>query len=167
MADLRVAGVADAERLGRQFAAGVEVYVEFAPPSWALPSAAGEAAHLRSLLGDPGTWCLLAEIDGRVVGQITILPAAIAARPVEDAGLAHLRNLIVDRSHWGSGLARELHAAAVDAARSHEYREIRLFTPAAHGRARRFYEREGWAAVGGEFHDPAPDLVLVEYRLAL
>jgi hypothetical protein len=76
MADLRRAGVPDAERLGRQFAAGVEVYVEFAPPEWPLPSAAGE-------------------------------------------------------------------------------------------RARRFYEREGWAAAGGEFHDPAPDLVLVEYRLEL
>jgi hypothetical protein len=44
---------------------------------------------------------------------------------------------------------------------------MRLFTPAAHGRARRFYEREGWAAAGGEFHDPTPDLVLVEYRLGL
>jgi hypothetical protein len=91
MADLRRAGVPDAERLGRQFAAGVEVYVEFAPPGWRLPSAAGEAAHLRELLGDERVWCMVAEQDGRIVGQVTILPAAIAARPVEDPGLAHLR----------------------------------------------------------------------------
>jgi GNAT superfamily N-acetyltransferase len=167
MADLRRAGVPDAERLGRQFAAGVEVYVEFAPPGWPLPSAAGEAAHLRELAGDERVWCLVADEDGLAVGQVTILPAAIAARPVEDPGLAHLRNLIVDREHWGTGLARELHGAAVEAARGRRYREMRLFTPAAHGRARRFYEREGWAAAGGEFHDPAPDLVLVEYRLGL
>jgi GNAT superfamily N-acetyltransferase len=101
-----------------------------------LPSAEGEAAHLRSLLGDPRVWCLLAEVDRH-------------------------------GSHWGSGLARELHAAAVEAARERGFRAIRLFTPSAHARARRFYEREGWAAVGEEFHDPAPDLVLLEYRLTL
>lgn len=60
MADLRRAGVPDAERLGRQFAAGVEVYVEFAPPGWPLPSAAGEAAHLREF-HDPAPDLVLVE----------------------------------------------------------------------------------------------------------
>jgi hypothetical protein len=44
---------------------------------------------------------------------------------------------------------------------------MRLFTPAAHARARRFYEREGWVAAGDEFHDAGPNLALVEYRRAL
>ena len=44
---------------------------------------------------------------------------------------------------------------------------MRLFTPAPQARARRFYEREGWAAVGDEFHDPGPNLVVIEYRRAL
>jgi GNAT superfamily N-acetyltransferase len=167
MADLRVATAADAERLGRQFAEGVEVYLSFAPPGWALPSASGEAEHLRALLGGDEAWCLLAEEDGRVVGQVTILPAAVAARPVDDPSLAHLRNLIVSESHWGTGLARDLHAAALEAGRERGFSSMRLFTPAAHGRARRFYEREGWEPLGEEFHDPVPDLVLIEYRRPL
>ena len=44
---------------------------------------------------------------------------------------------------------------------------MRLFTPVGHGRARRFYEREGWVPAGEEFHDAGPDLVLIEYRYAL
>ena len=59
------------------------------------------------------------------------------------------------------------YAAAVRAARERGYAALRLFTPAGHGRARRFYEREGWVAAGDEFHDPGPDLVLVEYRYPL
>jgi GNAT superfamily N-acetyltransferase len=167
MADLRRAGPEDADRLGRQFTAGVAGYVEFAPPGWPLPSAGEEADHLRGLLADERVWCLLAEADGRVVGQVTTMPAAIAARAVDELALAHLRNLIVDRSHWGGGLARELHDEALAAARERGYREVRLFTPTAHGRARRFYEREGWRAAGDEFHDPAPGLSLIEYRLPL
>jgi predicted N-acetyltransferase YhbS len=167
MADLRLATAADAARLGRQFASGVEVYRSFTPPGWALPTAEGEADHLRARLGSDEAWCLVAEEDGHVVGQVTILPAAIAARPVDEPSLAHLRNLIVSESHWGSGLARELHAAALEAGRSRGFASMRLFTPSAHGRARRFYEREGWSAVGEEFHDPTPDLVLIEYRLPL
>jgi hypothetical protein len=44
---------------------------------------------------------------------------------------------------------------------------MRLFTPAGHGRARRFYEREGWVPAGEEFHAAGPNLVLIEYRYAL
>ena len=47
------------------------------------------------------------------------------------------------------------------------FARMRLFTPAAHGRARRFYEREGWVQAGEEFHAPGPDLVLVEYSYSL
>jgi GNAT superfamily N-acetyltransferase len=112
-------------------------------------------------------WCLFAESGGRVVGQITVLPAARAARPADDAALAHVRNLFVDREFWGMGLASALHDAAVQAARERGFAQMRLFTPAAQRRARRFYEREGWVQVGEEFHDPAPGLVFVEYRYTL
>jgi GNAT superfamily N-acetyltransferase len=64
-------------------------------------------------------------------------------------------------------LASAFHAAAVKAARERGFGQMRLITPAAQGRARRFYEREGWVAVGDEFHDAGPDLALVEYRRAL
>jgi GNAT superfamily N-acetyltransferase len=163
----RRATISDAERLGQAVIEGVEGYRSFAPRGWRPPSLADEVEHLRGLLGDGQVWCLLAVADGRLAGQITVLPAARAARPVDDPALAHLRNLFVCEDRWGTGLAGALHAEGVEAARERGCAELRLFTPAAHGRARRFYEREGWLPAGEPFHDPVPDLVLVEYRHAL
>jgi GNAT superfamily N-acetyltransferase len=165
--DLRAASTADAERLTRAVMDGLEGYRSFAPPGWAPPSFLHEVEHLRRLLGDEQVWCLLAEAAGQLVGQVTVLPAAHAARPVDDRALAHLRNLFVRHDFWGTGVASALHAAAVDAARDRGFAQMRLFTPARHDRARRFYEREGWVPAGEEFHDAAPDLVLIEYRYAL
>jgi len=41
---------------------------------------------------------------------------------------------------------------------------MRLFTPAGHGRARRFYEREGWTAAGPPTDENAFGMALIEYR---
>jgi GNAT superfamily N-acetyltransferase len=165
--DFRTATTSDAERLGRGVVEGFEGYRSFAPPGWAPPSLTTEVELLSRLLGDAEVWCLLAETEGELVGQVGSLPAARAIHPVDDPALAHLRNLFVRPDFWGTGLASTLHAAAIEAARERGFAEMRLFTPADHGRARRFYEREGWVAAGEEFHDPGPDLVLIEYRHAL
>ena len=165
---LRPATNADVQALARAVVDGVGVYRSFAPPDWTAASLAHEAEALRALLADDDVWCLVAESeDGALAGQVTILPAARAPHPVPGRALAHLRNLFVGREFWGTGLARTLNAAAVEAARERGYTELRLFTPAGQDRARRFYEREGWAQVGESFHDPGPDLALVEYRYAL
>ena len=161
----RRGGPSDAEPLAHAVIELFAVYREFSPSGWEPPPVAVEIELLRGLLAEETTWCLLAEREGRVVGQVTFLPAATATLPVDEPGLAHLRNLFVDRSLWGSGLARELHDAVVAEARERGFTAMRLFTPARYGRARRFYEREGWAPAGEEFHAPGPDLVLVEYRL--
>lgn len=84
---LRPAVVADAERLARVVIEGFEVYREFAPPGWEPPPAEDEIER-----AEETTWCLLAESEGRVVGQVTFLPAARAALPVGEPKLAHLRN---------------------------------------------------------------------------
>jgi GNAT superfamily N-acetyltransferase len=164
---LRAGTVADAERLARAVIEGFDVYREFSAPGWEPPPVADEVAMLRGLLAEDTTWCRLAESGGRVVGQVTFLPAARSAMPVDDPALAHLRNLFVDREHWGTGLARELHDAAIAAARERGFERMRLYTPARHGRARRFYEREGWVQAGEELYLPGPDLVVVEYRNTL
>ena len=44
---------------------------------------------------------------------------------------------------------------------------MRLFTPAAHARARRFYEREGWAQHREPELDEGFGMEIVEYRRAL
>ena len=163
----RAATVADAEALARGVVEGVEGYRAFAPPEWSPPALATEIEHLRERLADDEVWCLLAEAGGEVVGQITVLPAARAGRPVDEPGLAHLSNIFVRQDMWGSGLARSLQAAGRDAARERGFEAMRLFVAVGQARARRFYEREGWVRTGDEFYDPVPGLVLLEYRLAL
>jgi GNAT superfamily N-acetyltransferase len=164
---LRPATSADVDALARAVVEGVEVYRTFAPPGWRAPSIAHEAETLRTLLGGDDAFCLVAECDGALAGQVTVLPAARAPHPLAGSALAHLRNLFVERDFWGTGLARTLNAAAVEASRERGYEALRLFTPARQERARRFYEREGWVRRGEAFHDPGPDLELVEYRYAL
>ena len=87
--------------------------------------------------------------------------------PSEDPGLAHLSHLFVVGAQQGTGLAARLLALAVGEARSAGFTGIRLFTPADHARARRFYEREGWAPHGERFFEEAIGLDLVEYRVQL
>ena len=164
---LRAATNADVDALARAVVDGVEVYRSFAPPGWRAPWVAHEAGKLRALLGDDDVWSVVAECDGALAGQLTVLPAARAPHPVSGSALAHLRNLFVERDFWGTDLARTLNAAAVQAARERGYEALRLFTPARQDRARRFYEREGWVQLGEPFHDPGPELELVEYRYAL
>jgi GNAT superfamily N-acetyltransferase len=144
----------------------VEDYREFAGPDWPGFAYEDELAHARADLEDPDMWCLIAE-DGGHAGQVVIIPAAKSGRPVDDPRLAHLRNLFLRRDLWGSGIAKQLHDAALEEARRRGFTEIRLFAAAGQARARRFYEREGWVLHGEPAFDPRPGLVMAEYRLDL
>jgi hypothetical protein len=57
-----------------------------------------------------------------------------------------LWGLFVRPAWWGTGLADGLHEAFVAEAGAQAYPQAWLATPAAHARARRFYERRGWRA---------------------
>jgi GNAT superfamily N-acetyltransferase len=158
---------ADAEALARGAIEGVADYPAFAPAGWKGPGYEPELEHTRAVLADPDYHCVVAEARGRILGQVTVVPAARAARPVAEPELGHLRNLYVDRSQWGSGLATALMEAALEDARARGFRELRLFVAERQERARRFYEREGWRAATAPFFDPVPGLPMVEYRRAV
>jgi GNAT superfamily N-acetyltransferase len=160
---LREARAADAGAIGRLVADSFEGYREFAPDGWEPPGAEAEAKLLEPLLERPDFWCAVAEYDGAVVAHSAFLPAAGSLAPSDEAGLAHLRALFVDREWWGRGVAARLHSMAVEEAARRGFRAMRLFTPALQARARRFYEREGWAVAGEPFESEL-GLTLVEYR---
>ena len=143
---LRRATTEDAAALARGVVEGVADYPAFAPAGWTGPSFEDELAHHREDLGEAHFHCIVAELDGAIVGQITVVPAARAPRAVGDPALGHVRNLFVDRSQWGSGLATRLHTAVVDAARELGFAELRLFVAEGQARARRFYGAGGLAA---------------------
>jgi len=70
-----------------------------------------------------------------------------------DAGFAavhdgFLEALYVLPEAWGTGLADELHDAAVAELRRQGVEQARLWVLERNGRARRFYERHGWQADG-------------------
>jgi GNAT superfamily N-acetyltransferase len=164
----RAATPADAQRILAVTFEGFETYRAFAPEGWTPPSAAAELERLVTLLGEDHVWYRVAEHDGELVGHVGFIAAArMEWATVDDPGLAHFRQLFVTRAHWGTGLATRLHAAALDEARVRGFTAMRLFTPAAQARARRFYEREGWTLARPPAFEERIGLDIAEYRYAL
>ena len=160
---LRPAGPGDAEAMSETLQIGFDGYRAFAGPGWHPPDArsAPEVARLRGRLALPGTWAAIAEEGPLVVGHVGYFPQPGVP------GSAHLWQLFVRPAWWGSGVARELLTAALDAAEREGYRRMRFFTPRDQARARAFYERGGFVATGWEGLEEPLGLVLVEYALEL
>ena len=134
---------------------GLRGYKTFAPTAWVPPDQNTPDKVERTLgeLADPRTYSRLVEADGHIVGFVH---SCQPDPPVD----VRLRYLFVARSHWGTGLAQELHDGAVAAMGG---KTARLFTPTDHARARRFYVRRGWRYYGpAEVSQLGVDLV--EYR---
>ncbi len=146
---LRRAEVADAEALIETVIGAFEGYREFAPVTWEPPDERQQLPRFRVEIARPDALTVLAE----GLGHVHVVPE-------DDTELIRLRHLFVRPPAWGTGLAVALHDEAV---RFLAGRPARLFTPAAHGRARRFYEREGWTL----FHEGEDEhfgMPLAEYR---
>jgi tRNA (guanine37-N1)-methyltransferase len=144
--------------------AGFETYRSIAPPEWEAPDQSLHIEQFRGELADPATFCRVAEADAGVVGVVTWLPAATPS-PDDYVPDVHFRHLFVLEAYWGSGIAVELHSAAVEEMRRRDVGTARLFTPADQVRARRFYEREGWTLRVDRYHDPKIGFDIVEYAL--
>ncbi|MEY2515299.1 MAG: hypothetical protein QOJ89_2657 [bacterium] len=152
---------ADAPQVAELAIEGFETYGAFAPAGWQLPAETVE--HARTALSHPSSWCLLAEEGSRLRGHAVVFAAADSRVPSDDPTLAQLWQLFVTQAWWGSGLAAKLMSEAVAAAARHGFEAMRLWTPTDHGRARRFYEREGWTAAGEGAHDPIFGMSTIEY----
>ncbi|HEV3323713.1 MAG TPA: GNAT family N-acetyltransferase [Solirubrobacteraceae bacterium] len=142
-------------------------YRDFAPAGWQPPSAGEQARGLQDWIADPGSWGELASEGQTLVGHATFIPAARHSfRAAPDLSLAHLGHLFVKPPYWGSGVARQLLDHATSAAAARGFRVMRLFVPAGQARARRFYAREGFVAVGEPF-EFGLGLPVLEYRRSL
>jgi GNAT superfamily N-acetyltransferase len=164
---LRSATPADADVLAATVAEGFRGYADFAPPGWRAPQPLELALGIGVRLRRARMRAWLAEQDGEPAGHVTYLPATESQVGSDDPSLAHLEQLFVRRAHWGSGAATALLRRAVEEAASEGYTAMRLGTPTAQLRARRFYEREGWTLSGEPFVAEAIGLELVEYRREL
>jgi GNAT superfamily N-acetyltransferase len=177
MLAFRRATLADSRSMVETVQLGFEGYRRWAPRAWDPPSPAIDLARIRADVILPATWCVIAEDDGATAGHVAFTPAmavpsgSVARTRVEARepipGLAHLWMLFVREPWWGTGLARELLARAVAEAAARGYAAMRLETPAGAGRARRFYEREGWELAREAEYAPVLGLEVVEYRRPL
>ena len=128
-------------------------YRAFAPDGWVPPDelTPENVERVAAEVADPANFALMAVYEGDPVGHVLL---------VAQEDHVHLRHLFVLEPWWGTDVARVLHARAVEAL---DGRPARLFTPALHVRARRFYEREGWTLHEQRF-SPEFGLELAEFR---
>jgi GNAT superfamily N-acetyltransferase len=111
----------------------------FPPDRFPFPDE-GVRAELEVRLADPGNVAL---IDGEERG-FTI------------AGHGRLERLYVRPGAWGTGVAQDLHTAAIEALRDQGAASASLWCLVENPRARRFYERQGWRLNGEERVVPFP-----------
>ncbi len=172
---LRPAGLDDLDAILRHVQAGFDSYADFAPVGWRPPQVSADRELTASLLAEEETWAALAIHEASPIGHVAFFPGRQRARTDAPAdwrtrpripGLAHLWQLFVLPPWWGRGVAAALHVAAVAQMRERGFDRARLYTPAAHARARAFYERRGWVAHNDAYH-AGLKLVLTEYRLTL
>ncbi len=108
--------------------------------------------------------------DGHVCGFTTVGPLRPEGSADLDAAVAgQLYAINLEPEAWGRGIGAPLLHAASRQLATDGYREAILWTLRTNARARRFYEREGWAADGGEQVDEHEGVTLdeVRYRRAL
>jgi GNAT superfamily N-acetyltransferase len=108
----------------------------------------------------------IAERDGRGLGFLAWGPARDADL---DRGTAELNSLYVDEEAAGSGLAARLMDQALREMGEVPYRRSVLWVLENNARARRFYERSGWAADGARkvIREWGGELPSVRYAIAL
>jgi ribosomal protein S18 acetylase RimI-like enzyme len=83
---------------------------------------------------------------GEIVGYVKLGPSSL---PIETGRRAvELRQIYVLKDHHGSGIAAALTEWAIEEARRQDFEELYLTVFTENARARRFYDRYGFEAVG-------------------
>jgi ribosomal protein S18 acetylase RimI-like enzyme len=107
---------------------------QFTPDAWAKE------------LADPRYRFRVAEVDGEVAGYVKLGPAALPVETIKRA--VELRQIYVLKEYHGTGIAKALSEWAIDEARRQGFEELYLTVYVDNRRARRFYDRYGFEAVG-------------------
>jgi ribosomal protein S18 acetylase RimI-like enzyme len=144
----RLAGPDDAAAVGEL---GRRTFTEtfghlYSPENLAAFLANHDEANWRAELSDPRFAVRLGEANGEAVAYAKLGPPSL---PFEVKGpTIELRQFYVLKAFHGSGAATELMAWVLDEARRRGAGEIYLSVFVDNARARRFYERYGFEAVG-------------------
>jgi GNAT superfamily N-acetyltransferase len=157
----------DATVVARLIAAGFATYRGFAPAGWQPRTPYQEEPEIYDRLSRGDVHARVAFAEPELAGFAGWMPASRGRPRRRIPGRAHLWSLFIAPQWWGSGLASDLLEWSVAGMRDSGYSEAQLWTPAAHARARAFYEREGWTATSLVQFSPelALDVILYERPL--
>lgn len=146
--EIRPLTIDDADRIGPVHVRAWQAAYRGVMPDHYLDGldGAARAARWREQLADgpADVVHLVGELDGRVVGGVTVGPER------DERRIGELWAINIDPDVFGAGVGQALFAAGVDALRSLGHDEAVLWVVRENARARRFYERNGWFADGTE-----------------
>jgi GNAT superfamily N-acetyltransferase len=149
MVVMRPAKPADGTTVATTLSSAFESYRAWAPREWSPPVlSAADIARLAEALARSDVWCVLALDADEVIGHVALSLFSMEDREPPPTGTINLWQLFVKPAWHGQGVATLLIDAAVAEARRRGFTRMRLWTPQGAGRARRFYEREGWRPTG-------------------
>jgi GNAT superfamily N-acetyltransferase len=148
-------------------AEGFASWIAWAPVGWTppvtMPADPADISRLAERLAQPEVWCLIALDGAHVAGHVGIAPTTREDPAPAPAGTTNLWQLFVRRPWRGTEVGRELMAAAAAEAGRRGFQTMRLWTPKGAGRARRFYEREGWTLTDAVHENTPIGLPTVQY----
>ena len=103
-----------------------------------------ERKYLQTKADSPNEAELVAEVDGRIVGQagIEAIGRADKVKHRADFGIS------IDQEYWGLGMGRALTRACIALAKQAGYRQLELQAVADNAHALALYESEGFAEYG-------------------
>lgn len=107
-----------------------------------------------------GATALVAEDAGRVTGFVGFG----RAEPPSDSALGEVFAIYVDPRYWDRGHGRALMDGVLAALRARGFAAAVLWVLGSNARARRFYDRAGWAADGGTKTETIGGELLEEVR---
>jgi len=120
-------------RVQREAAVAAFAHV-FPPDRYPFPDD-GVRSAWRNALADPAVEVYVAEVDGELIGSVSV-------------GHGFLRTLYVLPAHQGTGVGSALHDHALERLRALGAPEARLWTLEENHAGRRFYEQRGWRLNG-------------------
>jgi ribosomal protein S18 acetylase RimI-like enzyme len=124
--------------------------------------------RLRDVAGrDASAYVLVAVLDGRVVGAVTLAPHGSEWAEAAQPGEAVIRMLAVHPDVRGAGTGEALVRACVELAEQRGCTMIRLSTEPTMTAAHRLYERIGFTRTPADDWEPVPGVTLLGYRLDL
>jgi ribosomal protein S18 acetylase RimI-like enzyme len=112
---------------------------------------------------DPRIRTIVADLDGEIVGHSTFGPRRDGPDTLDDA---EIYSIYVSPEHWSTGTGRALMDEALARLRASGVRTVRLWVLDDNPRARRFYERAGFATDGEAKTDDFLGVAVAEVRYA-